>query len=515
MPASRRELLKGNPRFRTHVLGHYSRVFDSEELGLCVALHAPDSSRSWRRQLLDLAEWIERETNREASILDWDSGLQLAEELPACSVFTFSEPELPHLDGSVDVVATTTSSADRLAEASRVARQAVLEVTPDGAPPRLTASASFAEHAPSVSIVVPCHEEFGHTRACIHALTETLPTWFRGEILIVDDASSPETVGDLQQLADATPNVSLLRNDVNSGFIASVNRAVEEAEGEFVVLLNNDTIPLPGWLPPLLAPFRRRDDVGAVGGRLVYPDGRLQEAGGLVFRDGSAAKFGYGDREPDFPLFTVPREVDYCSGRPLNLPRFSPRIRWIRPGVRLRVLRGHRLLFSRPRGPRPRRPLRTRERDRPRRGSVRRDRPHGGSQTLPTVDASLFTERWQKALAHQHERPAELNREALHQLARLGRDAMTRSALVSTYSVPRPHRDSGSKRLFEPMRFLWGAWLGRHLRRRRRHSRRGRRTQPAAAWNSRVRRGAEQHRCPPRSLRNSTSLSSPSGRSPS
>ena len=61
-------------------------------------------------------------------------------------------------------------------------------------------------------------------------------------------------------------------------------------------------------------PSATRDDVGAVGGRLVYPDGRLQEAGGLVFRDGSAAKFGYGDPDPDFPLFMVPREVDYCSG---------------------------------------------------------------------------------------------------------------------------------------------------------------------------------------------------------
>ena len=306
-------LLEDHPRFRGHLLGHYSRVLDSEELGICLALCAPDSGTSWRRQLLDLTEWIEREENREASILDWDSGLRLAEELPGCGVFTFSEPELPHLDGSVDLVATAASSETRLAEAARVARQGVLEVTADGAP-RLTTSRSFAEHAPSVSIIVPCHEQFAHTQACIRALAETLPTWFQGEITIVDDASGPAHVEQLQRLVDSTPGVSLLRNGVNLGFLASVNRAVQNANGEFVVLLNNDTIPLPGWLPPLLAPFRRRDDVGAVGGRLVYPDGRLQEAGGLVFRDGSAAKFGYGDRDPDFPLFTVPREVDYCSG---------------------------------------------------------------------------------------------------------------------------------------------------------------------------------------------------------
>ncbi len=417
VPPSRRELLEGNPRFRTHLLGLYARVFDSEQAGLCLALDAPDSNSSWRRQLSDLAEWIERETNREASILDWDSGLQLAEELPACSVFTFSEPELPHLDGSVDIVATATSSADRLAEASRVARQAVLEVAPDAAP-RLTASASFAEHAPSVSIVVPCHEEFRHTQACMHALAETLPTWFRGEILIVDDASSPETVEELQRLADSTPNVRLLRNDVNSGFIASVNRAVEEAAGEFVVLLNNDTIPLPGWLPPLLAPFRTRDDVGAVGGRLVYPDGRLQEAGGIVFRDGSAAKFGYGDREPDFPLFTVPREVDYCSGCLLTFRRdfflesggFDPEYGF---GFyedtdfcfRVRAL-GRVVLYE------PESVIVHVE------GASAGTDLTQGAKRFQAVNASLFTERWQTALAHQHERPAELDREALHQLAR-------------------------------------------------------------------------------------------------
>ena len=61
----------------------------------------------------------------------------------------------------------------------------------------------FFTHAPTVSIVIPCHEQIAHTRACIHALEETIPTWFRGEILIVDDASSPSTVVDLQELADA------------------------------------------------------------------------------------------------------------------------------------------------------------------------------------------------------------------------------------------------------------------------------------------------------------------------
>jgi GT2 family glycosyltransferase len=418
VPASQLSLLERNPRFRSHLVGHYSRVLESEELGACFALYSPDTSKGWRRQLLDLAEWIERDATREASILDWNSGLPLAEELPRCNVFTFVEPELPHLDGSVDVVAVVALSEERLAEAARVARLGVLEVPDDGTSPRLNASAAFSEHAPTVSIVIPCHERLPHTEACIHALEETLPTWFRGEILIVDDASSPGTVAELQQLAGSNPDVRLLRNEVNSGFLASVNHAVEEASGEFVVLLNNDTIPLAGWLPPLLAPFRARDDVGAVGGRLVYPDGRLQEAGGLVFRDGSAAKFGYADPDPDFPLFTVPREVDYCSGCLLTFRRdfflesggFDPEYGF---GFyedtdfcfRVRAL-GRVVLYE------PESVIIHVE------GASAGTDLTQGAKRFQTLNVRLFIERWEEALAHQHERPAELDREALQQLAR-------------------------------------------------------------------------------------------------
>jgi len=417
LPASQRWLLDHNPRFRAHLLGSYSRALDSEELGICFRLDSPDSSNAWRRQLAELGDSIERETGREASILDWDSGLQLQEELPACSVFMFAGPQLPHLDESVDIVALATSSEEQRAQAKRVARHAVLEVPADGAPPRVVRSASFVEQTPSVSIIIPCHGQLAHTQVCIRALGETLPASFLGEIIIVDDASDPDTVAGLEELAGSESRVTLLRNEVNSGFLASVNRAVGEASGEFVVLLNNDTIPLPGWLPPLLAPFRERDDVGAVGGRLIYPDGRLQEAGGLVFRDGSAAKFGYGDPEPDFPLFTVPREVDYCSGCLLAFRRdfflesgaFDPEYGfgfYEDTDFCFRVRALNRVVLYEPEsvivhveG-----------------ASAGTDLTQGAKR-FQALNASLFTQRWQETLALQPERPASLDRQALQQLS--------------------------------------------------------------------------------------------------
>jgi GT2 family glycosyltransferase len=416
VPTPQRSLLERNPRFRAH-LGEYSRTLDSEELGICFRLDSPDSTKAWRRQLAELGEAIERETGREASILDWECGLELQEELPACSVFMVTGPELPHLDQSVDIVALVPSSEERLAEASRVARHAVLEVPAGDASPRVIQSDSFVEQSPSVSIIIPCHGQLAHTQTCIRALAETLPASFIGEIIIIDDASDPDTVAGLQELAGSHSRVTLLRNEVNAGFLASVNRAAREATGEFVVLLNNDTIPLPGWLPPLLAPFRNRDDVGAVGGRLIYPDGRLQEAGGLVFRDGSAAKFGCGDPDPDFPLFTVPREVAYCSGCLLAFRRdfflesggFDPEYGF---GFyedtdfcfRVRAL-DHVVLYQ------PESVIVHVE------GASAGTDLTQGAKRFQALNASLFVQRWDEALARQPERPERLDREALQRLS--------------------------------------------------------------------------------------------------
>jgi glycosyltransferase involved in cell wall biosynthesis len=78
-------------------------------------------------------------------------------------------------------------------------------------------------------------------------------------------------------------------------------------------MLNNDTQVTPGWLGALQAVFDKRPDAGLVGARLVYPDGSLQEAGGIVWQDGSAWNWGRGD-DPDRPSYTYLREADYCSG---------------------------------------------------------------------------------------------------------------------------------------------------------------------------------------------------------
>jgi GT2 family glycosyltransferase len=125
----------------------------------------------------------------------------------------------------------------------------------------------------------------------------------------------------LEEWQESIPHLKIVRNAQNRGFVASCNRGARAAKGDILIFLNDDTMPQKGWLQALLRTFREHPDVGAAGGKLIYPDGRLQEAGNFVFSDGSAANFGRDDRVIEAPLYNHVREVDYCSAALLATPR--------------------------------------------------------------------------------------------------------------------------------------------------------------------------------------------------
>ena len=136
------------------------------------------------------------------------------------------------------------------------------------------------------------------------------------EIIIVDNNSHDET----SLLLDRLRGARIIRNAENRNFLLAVNQAAKEARGEYLLLLNNDAQVLPGTLRSALNTIRSAPDIGAVGGRLILLDGTLQEAGSIIWNDGSCLGYGRGDN-PFAPMYMFRRDVDYCSGAFLLTPR--------------------------------------------------------------------------------------------------------------------------------------------------------------------------------------------------
>ena len=168
--------------------------------------------------------------------------------------------------------------------------------------------------SPRASIVVPVHGQLALTLRCLKSLA-LCGDAASFEVIVMDDASPDES-------GEVLPGIEGLRyrrNPENLGFIGTCNAGASLARGEYVVFLNNDTLAQPGWLDALLATFDRFPDTGLAGSKLVFPDGRLQEAGGIVYRSGRAANFGRNG-DPTDPRYNFVREADYCSGAAIMLP---------------------------------------------------------------------------------------------------------------------------------------------------------------------------------------------------
>jgi GT2 family glycosyltransferase len=169
---------------------------------------------------------------------------------------------------------------------------------------------------PRVSIIIPT---LGGDLilGCLDSLRRNISSAVPYEVVVVANgpcaahAATPELSSEV---------VRVLTSAANLGFGGGCNRGAAHSSGEFLVLLNDDIEVLPGWLEALVETADRRPDAGAVGSLILFPDGAIQEAGSIAWRDGSTLAVGRGDSVAG-NSYNFVRRVDYCSACSLLVRR--------------------------------------------------------------------------------------------------------------------------------------------------------------------------------------------------
>ena len=162
------------------------------------------------------------------------------------------------------------------------------------------------------SIIIPVFNKAEFTFQCIRSLIDQI-NFADTQVIVINNASTDETK---KLLSYFSGFVDVIENNANLGFVDACNQAAAQSKGRFLVFLNNDTIVLPGWLDALIETIERDERIGVVGSLLLYPDGKVQEGGSIVWNTGDACHYGWG-ASPDDHRLTFARDVDYCSGASL------------------------------------------------------------------------------------------------------------------------------------------------------------------------------------------------------
>jgi GT2 family glycosyltransferase len=183
------------------------------------------------------------------------------------------------------------------------------EVTSNDKPIEEYAPLHFDENKhPIVSIIIPVYNQFNYTYNCLESILLN-STDVSYEVIVADDHSNDIT----QRIAEVVSGIKIIRNHENVLFLRNCNHAAKSARGKYILFLNNDTQVQENWLKPMVDLMERDLSVGMTGSKLVYADGTLQEAGGILWNDASA--WNYGNRQnPGDSEFNYVKEVDYISG---------------------------------------------------------------------------------------------------------------------------------------------------------------------------------------------------------
>src|SRR5215217_117149 len=161
----------------------------------------------------------------------------------------------------------------------------------------------------TASIVIPVHNKATITRQCLDALLAEPEDGIARQLVVVDDGSTDLTASLLATYRD---RVLVIRHETARGFAVACNAGVAAATGEFVVLLNNDTIPTSGWLSALVNYALRHPAAAVVGAKLLFPNDTVQHAGVAIGLD-SRPHHIYAGFAADHPATSVSRRFQVVT----------------------------------------------------------------------------------------------------------------------------------------------------------------------------------------------------------
>ncbi len=160
---------------------------------------------------------------------------------------------------------------------------------------------------PAISILLVFYNNAPLSFLCLQSILKHADVSY--EVLIVDNNSSDDT----NKLLGVLENATVIRNNDNLGFVKAVNQGAGQAQGENLLLLNNDASLEENCLSAAINTLKSSEDIGAVGGKIVLLDGSLQEAGSIIWNDGACLGYGRNASVEDGE-YMFRRDVDYCSG---------------------------------------------------------------------------------------------------------------------------------------------------------------------------------------------------------
>ncbi len=164
---------------------------------------------------------------------------------------------------------------------------------------------------PEISLIIPVYRHAELTRMCLASIAERT-AGVSYELIVIDDEADAAS----RELLTGVRGARVLVNDTNLGYLRSVNRAARMARGRWLVLCNNDIEVGTGWLAAMYECAKASPDIGIVTPKYLYPDRSLNEAGAIIWQDGTGWNYGRGEG-PNDCYFEFRRDVDYGSAAAL------------------------------------------------------------------------------------------------------------------------------------------------------------------------------------------------------